>query len=67
MNLKIVSQNWLRVLSCSIFRLAFSKFLLLFVVWFSVFLLSCSSFLMTNDPLHVFFFRNDYMRNGLWG
>jgi hypothetical protein len=55
-----VSQNWLRVFSCSIFRSAFSKFLLLFVVSFSALLLSCSSFLMTNDPFYVFF-RNDWI------
>jgi hypothetical protein len=56
-----VSQNWLRVISCSIFRSAFSKFLLLFVVCFGVLLLSCSPFLMTNDPFYIFFFRNDWI------
>jgi hypothetical protein len=56
-----VSQNWLRVFSCSIFRSAFSKFLLLFVAWFSALLLSCSSFLMTTDPFYIFFFRNDWI------
>jgi hypothetical protein len=42
-----VSQNWLHASRCSIFVLALSKFLLLSVVWFSVLLLSCPSFLIT--------------------
>jgi hypothetical protein len=56
-----LSQNWLRVFSCSTFRSAFSKFLLLFVVWLSVLLLLWSSFLMTDNPFYVFFFRNDWV------
>jgi hypothetical protein len=56
-----VSQSWLHVFSCSTFRLAFSKFLLLLAVWFSGMLLSCSSFLMTNNLFYIFFFRNDWI------
>jgi hypothetical protein len=43
-----------RVLSCSRLRLAFSKFLLLFVVSFSVLLSPCSSFLLINNLFYMF-------------
>jgi hypothetical protein len=37
------------------------NFFNLFVVWFRMLLLSCSSFLMNNDPFYAFFFRNDWI------